>query len=113
MEGKMEELTYEQTVELEKNIKIKNEANSIYANFLKNIKLEVKNYKGENSWQFWRDEHNATYFVIRNDTFYFVCKFLHETYDIEVTPSGIFAALKNERSGINHLVSAVRDRPNN
>ena len=109
----MEELTYEQTVELEKNIKIKNEANSIYANFLKNIKLEVKHYQGENRWLFWEDEHNATYFEIRNEHFHFLCAFLHETYDIEVTPSGIFAALKNERSGVSHLVSAVRDRPNN
>lgn len=106
----MEEMTYEQTVELEKNIKIKNEANSIYAKFLKNIKLEVKNYYGENKWLFWADEHNATYFVVRNDKFHYVCKFLHESYDIEVTPQGIFSALKNERSGVNHLISAVRDR---
>lgn len=104
----MDELTYEQTIELEANIKIKNEAEIIYQNFLKNVKLEAKNYKGEGRFLFWKDQHNATYFTIKNDVFYFECRFLHETYDVQVTPSGIFNALKKEYRGVSHLSSAVR-----
>jgi len=40
----------------------------------------------------------------------FQCRFLHETYDVEVTPSGIFNALKKEYRGVSHLSSAVRER---
>lgn len=106
----MEELTYEQTIELELNIKIKNEADAIYQNFLRNVKLEAKNYKGEGKFLFWSDEHNQTYFTIKNEKFYFQCRFLHESYDVEVTPSGIFSALKKEYRGVSHLSSAVRER---
>ena len=106
----METLTYEQTIELEANIKIKNEAEIIYQNFLKNVKLEAKNYKGEGKFLFWSDEHNQTYFTIKNEKFVFQCRFLNETYDVEVTPSGIFNALKKEYRGVSHLSSAVRER---
>ena len=102
------EINYEQTIDLEKSIKIKNEAETIYQNFLKNVKLEVKNYKGEGRFLFWRDQHNAIYFKIKDEIFYFECRFLNETYDVEVTPSGIFDALKKEDRGVLHLSAAVR-----
>ena len=106
----MEDLTYEQTIELEENIKIKNHAQEIYSKFLKNIKLEVKYYKGDGKFIFWSDEHNHTSFEIVNDKFYFKCYFLHESYSVLVTPEGIFSALKKKYRGVEHLESAVRDR---
>lgn len=108
----MGSLSYEQTIELELNIKIKNEADIIYQKFLKNVKLNPKNYKENGKFLFWSDEHNATYFTIKNDNFYFECRFLHETYDVLVTPSGIFDALKKEYRGVNHLSSAVGENRN-
>ena len=104
----METLSYEATIELEKNIKIKNQAEAIYQNFLSNVKLEAKNYKGEGRFLFWSDEHNQTYFTLKNDKFIFQCRFLHETYNVDVTPSGIFGAIKNNDRGVTHLESAVR-----
>ena len=96
-------MTYLETIELEENIKIKNEADIIYQNFLKNVKLEPKNYKGDGKFLFKSDEHNQTYFTIINDKFVYQCRFLHETYDVLVTPSGIFDALKEKYRGVEHL----------
>lgn len=106
----METMTYEQTIELEQNIKLKNEADALYSKFLKNVKLEPSQYKGNGKFRFWYDKHNATYFQIRNEKFYFICAFLHEDYTVEVTPAGIFSALKSKYRGVDHFASAVRDR---
>jgi len=106
----MENLTYEQTIELEQNIKLKNEADALYSKFLKNIKLEPSEYKGDGKFRFWHDEYNAMYFQIIDNKFYFICSFLHENYMIEVTPSGIFSALKSKNRGVDHFASIVRDR---
>lgn len=106
----MENLTYEQTIELEQNIKLKNEAETLYANFLKNIKLEPSKYKGDGIFSHWKDEYNETYFKIKENKFYFVCAFLHEDYTVEVTPSGIFSALQKKYRGVDHFTTAVRNR---
>lgn len=100
-------LSYDQVIEMEANIKLKNEAEDIYKNFLKNIKLGVSMYKGDGKFRFWSDEHNAMYFQIRDDKFYFICSFLHENYTVEVTPAGIFTALKNKYRGVEHLSTLV------
>jgi len=103
----MQTLTYEQTIELESNIRLKNEAERIYLLFLNNIKLKAKSYKGDGKFLFWSDEHNAMYFQIRGDKFIFICAFLHENYSVEVTPAGIFDALKKKYRGVEHLSSVV------
>ncbi len=107
---KMENMTYEQTIELEENIKLKNLANSVYQNFLKNVKLDPSKHKGNGKFEFWSDQYNATYFQVVGDRFVFICEFLHENYEVPVTPSGIFNALKMKYRGVDHLVSAVRDK---
>lgn len=103
-------MTYEEVKSVDANIKIKNDADIIYQNFLNNVKFEVKNYKGTGRFLFWDDGNNQTYFKITNDTFYYECDFLHEKYCVEVTPSGIFRALVNDNKGVDHLISAVRDK---
>ena len=105
----MEELTYEQTIELEQNIKLKNEADVLYSKFLKNVKLEPSQYRGNGKFIHWMDEHNKIYFQIKDDKFYFICAFLHEDYTVEATPSGIFSALKSKNRGVEHLSFYVRD----
>jgi hypothetical protein len=104
----METLNYEATIELEANIKIKNQAETIYQDFLNNVKLDVKKYKKNGAFEHWSDSHNATYFYIKDEKFYYECKFLHEHYVVEVTPSGIFDAIKKSYRGVSHLESAVR-----
>lgn len=99
----MSELTYEQTIELQDNIKIKDQANKIYADFLKNIKLEPKKYKGEGRFLYWSDQHNQTYISLVEDKFILQCRFLHESYNLEITPPAIFNALKNKYRGVEHL----------
>ena len=100
-------MTYEETIELEENIKIKNKANEIYANFLKNIKLGVSQYKGAGRFVLWADSHNATYVTLKDDVFWLNCRFLHETYDMEITPSSIFSKLKSKSRVVEHLESIV------
>lgn len=103
-------MTYEETIEYEKNIKLVKKAEEIYNQFLKNVKLDVDNYKGDNRFLFWSDNHNATYFKIKDNNFYFECRFLHETYNVLITPEGIFNGLKKNYRGIDHLISAVRNK---
>lgn len=101
-------MTYEETIELEENIKLKNEANDIYKMFLQNIKLEPKKYKGEGRFVLSQDNHNTTYITLKNENFVLECRFLHETYVVVITPSSIFSGLKNKYRGIDHLKAYVR-----
>lgn len=98
---------YKQTIELENNINLKNKADKIYSDFLANVKLEPKNYKGDGRFVLWSDSHNSIYLKINSNCFEFQCRFLHETYNVVVTPSEIFTALKNKNRGVEHLISHV------
>lgn len=105
-----DELTYEQVVELEDNIKLKNKAKKIMNDFYDNVKLNIKDYQGEGRFRFWHDQHNDIYIDLKDDKFYFRCRFLHESYDVEITFNGIFQALKNKNRGVEHLESNVVGR---
>lgn len=106
----IKELSYDQTIELEKNMEFKKEADKIYQNFLDNVVLHPSKYTKDGKFIFWRDEHNATYFQLKDDGFVFICAFLHEDYQIKVHPSAIYEALKNKRRVVDHLKSAVRKK---
>jgi hypothetical protein len=106
----MNDLTYEQTIELEANIKLKNKADEIYEKFKRNIKLEVAKYCGEGRFIIAADSHNTTYIRLVNDEFVLECRFLHETYDVTITPPRIFTALKAKYRGVEHLEAYVRDK---
>lgn len=101
-------MDYNATIELEENIKIKNKANELYDLFLKNINLNVKNYEGNGKFLHWSDSHNATYFVLKDNIFYYECDFLHESYKVCVTPESLFNYIKNKYRGVDHFDSAVR-----
>lgn len=103
-------MNYEETIELEENVKLKNKAEEIYKKFQKNIKLEVSKYKGDGKFLHWSDSHNSTYFKVDESKIFYECKFLHESYNVECTPSGIFSCLKRKYRGVEHLESAVRDK---
>ena len=100
-------MDYEEVIELEANIKLKNRAEEIYKDFKDNIKLDVSTYKGKGRFLFWSDGNNEKYFTIQEDCIYFDCNFLHERYGVEVTVSAIFYALKNKSRVIDHLESTV------
>lgn len=104
-------MNYEETIELEENVKIKNKADEIYQKFLKNIKLEPKLYKGDGRFIIWEDSHNVAYVRLKDDKFILMCFFLHETYYVDISPSGIFAALKDKNRGVEHLESFVSNKP--
>lgn len=100
----MEDLDYEQTVELEKNIKIKNKAQEIVSGFYKNVSLNLSTKKGF-VFTLWSDEHNAEYAVITEKGVIFVCDFLHEDYSVTVEVSHVFKGIKDGYRGISHLAS--------
>lgn len=106
----MNELSYEQVIELEQNIKLKNKADEIYEKFKRNIKLDVSKYSGEGRFIIASDSHNTTYIRLKNDEFVLECRFLHETYDVTITPQCIFNALKVNYRGVGHLESYVKDK---
>lgn len=103
-------MTYEETKQLEENVKITKEAEETYKKFLKNIKLKPENYIGNGKFLHWKDKYNATYFIVEDNFFIYECKFLHESYTIKITPSDLFDYIKNKYRGYEHLKSAVRDK---
>ena len=100
-------MNYEQTVELEKNVKIKDQANEIYNSFLNNIKLNANDYVGENKFKLWSDSHNSTFVVIIDSGFRVEFRFLHEAYNIDITPQSIFDRIKSNYRGIDHLRALI------
>ena len=100
-------MTYEETIELEENVAIKNKADILYRDFINHIKLSVDNHVGEGRFIVWKDEHNAMYVSIKNKDFVFECRFLHETYNVLVNPSGLFNAIKMKDRGVDHLQSHI------
>lgn len=103
-------MTYEETTELDQNVKIKNEADNLYDSFLKNVKFSPEKWDvKKRRFKHWDDLYNATYFQILSDGFFeFQCEFLHETYSLKVAPANIFEAIKNKSRVIEHFKSAVR-----
>lgn len=102
----MDDLNYEQTVELERNVSIKNRADALYADFCRYFSVKVKDFK-EFRFEVWSDSHNATYLKVDSDGFIFQCRFLHETYDVRVTPSALFGYIKSGYRGLGHFESEV------
>jgi len=100
-------MNYEETVELQKNIKIKDEAEKICRDFKDNVRLNAKDYMGDGRFKIWSDSHNAVYVQTGKESFEFQCRFLHETYNIAVTYNGVFDAIKRESRGIGHLKSHI------
>lgn len=105
----IQELTYEQVIEMEENIRLKNKAEEICTNFMKNVKLDLTTFK-DGRFIIWSDSHNAKYLRIDGDKFVYECRFLHEKYNVEVTPSAIFSALKKKYRGVEHLEVDSRGR---
>jgi len=106
----VEEITYEEVADLEKNIELKDKAKKIMNDFVDNVKLDIKGYKGEGRFEYWSDAHNSIYIDLKDDNFYFRCRFLHESYDVEITFNGIFQALKNNNRGVEHLETHIRSK---
>lgn len=103
-------MTYEETIELEENVKLKNKADELYSKFKKNIKLEAKKYKGDGRFLYYSDTHNATYIKVSSSGFTVEYRFLHESYDVPVNPSSLFNLLKKDYRGIKHFESLVSDK---
>jgi len=102
------EMTFEQTKELEENIKIKDRAIKICEDFKNNIVLLARNYKGESAFTIWSDSHNEKYVIAHEKNFEFICAFLHENYAVMITPEAIFNSIKSGSPVIGHLEVIVR-----
>lgn len=102
----MKDLTYEETIELEANVKIKKEADQIYSDFLKYCMLSPGTFK-DKKFKIWSDSHNATYLAVTESGFEYQCRFLHETYNLAVSPAAIFSAMKSKYRGVEHFVSWI------
>lgn len=103
----MEKMTYEQTVELERNIKIKNKAKEIVAGFLENVKLNLQTKKGLR-FRTWSDSNNAEYVDISEDGIYWCADYLHQKYYLMIDESSIFDAILREYRGIEYLASKAK-----
>lgn len=104
-------MDYKETVELEENVKIKNKADGIYRGFMNNVKLNVRDFS-DGKFKVWSDSHNATYVSILNGVFTFQCRFLHESYNIDITPECIFSKIKSDYRGLGHLTCFITKSTN-
>ena len=96
-------MKYKETLELQENVKIMNEAYDIYNDFMKNISVLLSNYQGNNKFLLWKDSHNSKYIVVHDKRLEYVCDFLHEQYSIMLTKDKIFDAIKANYRGVEHL----------
>lgn len=99
-------LTLEQTVELEEALKIKKEAEEIYRDFFKYVKIDTSSFV-DGKFLMWADSYNSTYIEVKNGKLVYQCRFLHEKYDVEISIPNIFKLIKEEYRGINHLKSLI------
>lgn len=107
----IEDLTYEQTIQLEKNIGIKNKANELYSDFIKYFTLNVSDYdESTGMFRVWSDSHNATFIEIKEKVFHYRARFLHESYDVIISPSHLFEYIKDQYRGVEHFESLVKVR---
>lgn len=101
------DLTYEETIELEKNVKIKDAADDLYKRFKKNVTLSVGSLNRKGEFEDWSDAHNRTYYTVENGMVFYHCRFIHETYDLSITPSSLFNYIKRDYRGLAHFRSSV------
>jgi hypothetical protein len=99
-------LTLEQTIELEKAVEIKKKAIGLYEDFLKYFKIDINNFK-DGVFIIWSDSSNKTQIAIVGSNLVYQCRFLHETYNVEISPDGIFEKIKEKYRGIDHLESEI------
>lgn len=99
-------MNYEETANLEENIKIKNEANDLYRRFVKFVKLSVAR-RDKNEFEDWADAHNRAFYRVNENSVSFHCRFLHETYNLTITPSSLFESIKSNDRGLLHFKSSV------
>lgn len=97
-------MTFKETVELEAHIKIKKRAIEIMDRY-KNVTLKAAEYQNDGKFLVWSDSHNAKFFQFKADKVVFQCRFLHESYDVEVSNSGVFNAIKEGNRGLEHFES--------
>lgn len=107
----MDNMTYEQTCQLERNIKIKNKAKEIVKGFKEKVVLNLKTKKGLR-FTIRSDSHNATYVEIDEKKIVFICDFLHENYYIIVDKSHVFDCIQRGDRVINHLAAHADVRYN-
>jgi len=103
-----DDMTYDETVKLEAMVEMKNKADSLYNDFCANVELRAKDYKGAGRFEVWSDSHNTIYVVAGGESFLFQCRFLHESYNITITPSCIFDGIKDDYKGVGHLASYIK-----
>lgn len=107
-------MTYEETIELEQNVKFKNQADVLYSNFVKHAKFNLSDWDfSKNRYKIRSEEHNSAYIHFGKTSLTYQGRFLHNTYDLTITPSAIFSYLKadyedkNNRNGFGHLKSYI------
>lgn len=100
-------MTYEETIELEKNIKLKNKADEIYANFLEHVNLRPKDLQFDGRFKIWSSGDSHKYIKLEDGIFILQCRFLHQTFDIRITPSDIFASLQNNNKEVGYLEATI------
>ena len=73
-------MTYEETVELEKNVKVKDEADRIYKEFMAKANLKPASYSN-GKFKVWSDCHNAEYIKINSaGNFVYIGDYLNNKY---------------------------------
>lgn len=100
-------MNYKETIELEKNIKIKDQADRLYSDFMRYGILQLNKFS-EGKFILWQDTHNKSFIIIENNKIKYCCEFINNSYEIIISPAYIFEAIKREDRGLAHLKSRIK-----
>ena len=102
-------MTYDETVELEKNVAIKNKADQLCSDFKMHVKLSPNGYgKAKDRFHYWSDSHDDIYIGIsESGDFIYQARFLHENYNVTITPQAIFQYIYEGYRGVEHFEALV------
>jgi len=100
-------MDYQETIELERNIKIKNKAQEIVQGFKKTVKLDLTTKKG-NRFTIWADSHNANYVEIEEEEIIFIGDYLSQNMSIPISYSSIFNAIARGDSVVRYVAATAK-----
>lgn len=96
----IKDLTYDQTIELEKNLKVRDRADKIHKDFIRNVSFPMERYQGNGKFLVKSTELCSSYFVLQSESDYWIFVYTSrgDSVKIDVTPHGIYNAIKKSEN---------------
>ena len=98
----IKDLTYDQTIELENNLKVRGRADKIYKDFIRNVTFPMERYQGNGKFLVAAAELHSSHFQLVNNGNVDYWELIHVsrggTTKIVITPRDIYNAIKKSEN---------------